>query len=29
MLHVALQAQISKEEGRFTIFDTLVNINKN
>ena len=28
MLHVALQAQISKEEGRFTIFDTLVNINK-
>ena len=29
ILHVALQAQISKEEGRFTIFDTLVNINKN
>ena len=28
ILHVALQAQISKEEGRFTIFDTLVNINK-
>ena len=28
LLHVALQAQISKEEGRFTIFDTLVNINK-
>ena len=28
MLHVALQTQISKEEGRFTIFDTLVNINK-
>ena len=28
MLHIALQAQISKEEGRFTIFDSLVNINK-
>ena len=28
MLHIALQAQISKEERRFTIFDTLVNINK-
>ena len=28
ILHVALQAQISKEEGRFTIFDTLVDINK-
>ena len=28
MLHIALQAQISKEEGRFTIFDLLVNINK-
>ena len=28
MLHIALQAQISREEGRFTIFDSLVNINK-
>ena len=28
MLHIALQAQISKEEGRFTLFDSLVNINK-
>ena len=28
MLHIALQAQISKEKGRFTIFDSLVNINE-
>ena len=28
MLHLALQAQISKENARFTIFDSLVNVNK-